>query len=268
MAFPNDIIDAYAYFVIGFHVRSCMWTATTECRWVIGHIDKLTKYLDNFGFAYPQNELNSVRQGVGAATKGSRRHLGHRQKPHSDKLRAVIECVHDTVRSQAQERRLVHLHVGAVSQKLQDLAKTRPFNVRQTYLLQETSRCLETGANRSAIVMGWNLAYDIIRQWMFDDKTKLATFNGELAKILDKAGKPRYISISDYTDFFDKDAPGEKVVLDVCKDSNFIGGNLYDDLRGYLRQRNTYAHATDFQPTVNQSNAFLDHLVDVIAKLP
>ena len=267
MAFPDDVTDAYAYVIIGFRIRSCLWTSSTECRWVIDNVDKLMKCLDSFSFTYPRNELNGLRQALEQQQTDSGG-TSLVEKALSDKLRSVVECVHDTVRSQAQDRRLVHLQVGAVSQKLQDLAKTHPLNVRQTYLFQETSRCLETGAFRSAIVMGWNLLYDMIRQWVFADKTKLGAFNGELAKIQDKSGKPKYIAIADYTDFFDKDAPGEKVVLDVCKDANLIGGNLYDDLRGYLRQRNTYAHATDSQPTVNQANAFLDHLVDVIAKLP
>jgi hypothetical protein len=112
--------------------------------------------------------------------------------------------------------------------------------------------------------MGWNFAYDWIRDWIFRDSTRLAKFNAELAKKTDPNGKANHDPIANYSDFFE--VP-EKIILDVCKGSNLIGGNAYDDLRTYLRQRNSYAHASDSQPTINQANGLIDHFIDSIDRL-
>jgi hypothetical protein len=60
---------------------------------------------------------------------------------------------------------------------------------------------LEAGANRAAVVTGWNLAYDVIRQWVFDNH--LPAFNAALAKHVDqKSGNSVYKPITDYGLFF------------------------------------------------------------------
>jgi len=259
----NQETDGYAYISVGFYLRGLLYTGSTECRWVIKNINQAIAHLDKLGFTYPRNQFESVAKKL----EGVARNSGEKTKTPEDiarELHSIVECIHDTVKSQAHERRLTLLQSGSVSAKLRELAKQGTLNTRQTYLFDETVSNLETGAYRSAIVMGWNLAYDIIRQWVFDDATRRAAFNTELTKIKDRSGKPRFDQLVDYSDFYDI---GEKVVLDVCKDANLLGGNLYDDLRGYLRQRNSYAHASDSHPTVNQANALIDHLVDAIGKL-
>jgi hypothetical protein len=259
----NPGVDGYPYISAGFHLRALLYTSSIECRWVIKNIKEAIAQLDRLGFTYPRNQFESVAKKLEEVARNS----GEKTKTPEDiarELQSIVDCIHDTVKSQAQERRLILLQSSSVSAKLRELAKQGTLNTRQTYLFDETVSNLETGAYRSAVVMGWNLAYDIIRQWVFDDATRRAAFNTELAKIVDKSGKPRFDPVSNYPDFYDL---GEKILLDVCKGANLIGGNLYDDLRGYLRQRNNYAHASDSHPTVNQANALIDHLVDAIAKL-
>jgi len=259
----NDPIDTYAYMSVGFHLRALCYTGSTECRWVIKDIKEAIAELDKLGFTYPRNQFEAIGKRLEEVARNS----GEKTKTPEDAardLRSIVDCIHDTVSSQAKERRLVLLQGTSVSAKLRELAKQGTLNTRQTYLFDETVSNLETGAYRSAIVMGWNLAYEIIREWVFDDAPRLSSFNSELAKIQDKSGKPKFDPVTTYTDFYEI---GEKIVLDVCKDATLIGGNLYDDLLGYLRQRNSYAHASDSHPTVNQANALIDHLVDAIAKL-
>ncbi len=259
----NDVINAYVYVSTGFHLRALLYAQTTECRWVIKNIEDAIAELDTLGLTYPRNQSKAVCDKLESLARSS----GEMTKTPdhiANELHSIVDCIHDTVKSQAREQRLVLLQSTSVSEKLRELAKKGTLNTRQIYLFDEAVSNLETGAYRSAIVMGWNLAYDVIRQWIFDDSARLASFNTEILKILDKSGKSKFDPITNYTDFYDI---GERIVLDVCESANFIGGNLHDDLRNYLRQRNSYAHASDSNPTVNQANALIDHLVDAIAKL-
>lgn len=256
-------VDGYPYISAGFHLRALMYTSGIESRSVINNIRDAIEQLDRLGFTYPRNQFESVTKKLEKVA----RDRGEQSKTPEDiarELQTIVNCIHDTVKSQAQERRLILLQSSDVSAKLRGLAKQGTLNTLQTYLFEETVSNLETGAYRSAVVMGWNLAYDIIRQWVFDNDKHRAEFNTELAKIVDRSGKQKFDPVSNYPDFYDL---GEKIFLDVCKGANLIGGNLYDDLRSYLRQRNDYAHASDSHPTVNQANALIDHLVDAIAKL-
>jgi hypothetical protein len=59
--------------------------------------------------------------------------------------------------------------------------------------------------------MGWNFAYDVIRQWVFDNH--VAEFNQALATYQHK-GKARYSPIQVYEDIFKGD-PGEHTVIDT-----------------------------------------------------
>jgi hypothetical protein len=259
----QDDLNAYEYIEIGFHLRALLYTSNTECRWVIKEIKEAIPQLDKFGLTYPKTELQAACKVLEELVRKS----GETTKPPEDvatRLRNIVDCVHATVRTQAKDQRLVLLKTAAVSAKLRALAATGTLDTTQTYLFNETVMSLETGAYRSAIVMGWGLAYDILRRGVYGDAARLVAFNTELARIVDRSGNPKFDPINDYTDFYDV---GERVVLDVCRTANLLGGNLYDDFRGYLRQRNTYAHASDFQPTDNQANGFIDHLVDALAKL-
>jgi len=256
--------EVYPYISVGFHLRALLYTSSTESRWVIKHINEVIAELEKLDFEYPKNQFESVAKKLEDVVWRS----GQKTNTPDDiasELNTIVTGIHETVKKQAQERRLILLQSSSVSFKLRELAKQRTLNTRQKNLFDETVSNLETGAYRSAVVMGWNLAYDIIRQWVFDNATRLVAFNTELAKFLiHKSGKPKFDPVVNYPDFYDI---GEKIFLDVCKDANLLSGNLYDELRNYLRQRNAYAHASDSHPTVYQANSLIDHLVDAIAKL-
>lgn len=262
---PNhDVVDAYGYVEIGFHIRALLYTSSSDVKWVANHVGNLAKKLDDLGFTYPRDQLLAIGKLLDEAIRSS----GEKTKMKEEvahKLRVVVDCVHDTVKTQTKDQRIVLLLSSSVSSKLKDYARRGSLTPRQTYLYNEAVLSIETGAYRSAVVMGWNLAFDIIREWVFGDPVKLAAFNAYLSTLVNRAGNPLYDPIVQYSDFYEI---SEKVILDVCKGANLFGGNLYDDLRGYLRQRNSYAHASDFHPTVSQANGIIDHLIDAVVRLP
>ena len=61
-----------------------------------------------------------------------------------------------------------------ISQRLANL-RGELSDPQQQVFLDETLKCLRIDANRAAIVMGWNLAYDHLRQWVFRHHLKPST---------------------------------------------------------------------------------------------
>lgn len=232
MSSTDYIPDANLYISAGFHIRALFYPAGTECRWVVEQIKNLIKYLDSLGFTYPRKQLEALLREM----EELKRTTGEQTKPtesQSGKIQTILKCVDETVRQDALARRLIPLQESDVSTKLRDYARRGTLSPTQTYLYNETARCLETGAYRSAIVMAWNLAYDRIRHWVVADPAKLAAFNTEMGKI-QKSGKPLYDPIVNYSDFFD--GPNEAKVIDWCLDAQIIGGKVHDDLRAWLRR--------------------------------
>jgi hypothetical protein len=178
-------------------------------------------------------------------------------------FQALMETIRDTLFAEAGQTQLIAVKSGAVSQLLRALPTVRAINDTQQRLLEETILCLEAGANRAAVVMGWNLAYDVIRQWAFDNH--LSAFNAALAKHVDhKSGNPVYKPITHYDDFF-SGKPGEHTVIDTCFEAQIgIGGKLRDNLQQHLRKRNDYAHRSFTTPTSEQAMAYVQEIVDII----
>jgi hypothetical protein len=180
-------------------------------------------------------------------------------------FRAFMEPVHRSLYQEAAEREIVAINSGAVSQQLRQLPSQLTLNATQSRLRDETILCIESGAHRAAAVMGWNLAYDVIRQWIFDNH--LIDVNAALATHTRRNGQPRYDPIVDYEDFF-KGEPSEATVIEACFDAQKIRGSLRDSLRQHLRRRNDYAHRSFTQPTADQANAYLHDLLDIITSPP
>jgi hypothetical protein len=99
-----------------------------------------------------------------------------------------------------------------VSDRLQRL-KSQLTDPAQCVFLEETLNCLTVGANRAAIVMGWNLAFDHLTQWIF--RHQLSAYNKELTSQFKDRKKGIYCDpVVDYRDF---SATTERTVLDVCE---------------------------------------------------
>jgi hypothetical protein len=177
-------------------------------------------------------------------------------------LRAYMEPVRSTLYSEAGEIQLAAINTGVVSKELRDLPSRLKLNDTQSHLLQEAILCLESGAYRAASVMAWNLAYDYVRQWVFDNR--LSAFNQVLTKrYLDRNGQPVFVAVGNYQDFF-AGKPDERTVIETCYIAQIVGEKLRDNLRYYLRRRNDYAHRSFTTPSAEQTNAYVKDLIDVL----
>jgi hypothetical protein len=189
--------------------------------------------------------------------------LGKVSSVAAGSMQLLVRGVNQAISDEAGDVRLLPLDSGGVSERLRSLPAQLALSPIQTTLQVEAVRCLECGAYRAAMVMAWNLAFDYIRQWIFD--LHLTVFNNTLTSSYTKRnGKPQYEAVSSYNDFFTKSAPAERIILDVANDGNLIGGELYDHLCQYLRYRNNYAHPNFKVITRDQTNAAIEHLIDII----
>ena len=177
----------------------------------------------------------------------------------------TIGAIRNALILEANGKPLLLLDTAGVSARLRalDAPTLKP---AQKLLLDETVACIECGSYHAATVMGWNLAYDFIRDWIFSKH--LASFNTSLVATYQRRGQPKYDPISSYDDFFSKDAPSEREVLDTAKDCGAIGGAVHDHLCQYLRHRNDSAHPTDKVLTRDQTNAYIENLIELITRPP
>ena len=178
-------------------------------------------------------------------------------------LQACMQSVVEIMYREARDQHVVAINTGAVSQQLRDLPCAMLLTQGQNQLLDETVRCLERGANRAAVVMGWCLAYDVTRHWLFSDQQRLQSFNAELAVYTKRNGTRQYDDIDRYEDFFGNRVPAEGSVIEISENAGLIGGKVARNLRHYLDVRNDYAHATSSHPTSNQANAYIEHPLDI-----
>jgi hypothetical protein len=186
------------------------------------------------------------------------------EEAESKALAAVANTIGNVLYKEAQERMTIRLDRNEVSRRLRELPRLVQLTDEQMELVNETIRCIECGAYRAAAVMGWNLAYDCIRRSVFANE--LSALNAGLAKEC-----PRKKPIAQYEDFFDKDAPLERHIIDAMsrpESGPIIGGELHDTLVQYLRLRNKYAHASEKPASAQKTNAYIEHLIDIITARP
>jgi hypothetical protein len=186
-----------------------------------------------------------------------------------EQIVSAMEFVDQSLTYEVGKRNVIEYDPNTAPTRLRDIETTQKLTTSQTYLRDETVRCFEREAYRAAIVMGWCFAYDVIRQWVYSDATRLASFNAELAKYTNKkSGARQYADIVHYDDFFSNKAPGEGMVIEVCEAANLFGGRVVRDLRHFLDKRNDYAHANAAQPSLQQATAYVEHLIDIVTAPP
>jgi hypothetical protein len=267
----TDPIPSDRYIFIGEMLNALQVARTEHPTYAVGYFGHLVHALDCLDLPYPKQNFDRMRKRMDEFMESvldDQKKLTIWSQIVVD-LRSLIGTAHEQIVGAAAARLTIALNTGDVSDRLAKLPEQLArFNKVQSGLLYETQRCLETGTYRAATVMGWNMAFDYIRQWIFDNH--LTDFNTVLTANYTnrKTGNPVYERIGDYSDFLKSDAPGERVILDTCNSGGKIVGNCYEDLKGYLRQRNTYAHPSEKQPTPTQVNALLEHLVDLISGAP
>jgi hypothetical protein len=186
--------------------------------------------------------------------------------PKAQELAGMMKLIDEALILETSAKRMICLDVDGVSSQLRALDKVT-LTAAQKLLLEETITCIECEAYHAATVMGWNLAFDCIRFWIFTNH--LTAFNTLLvANYLKRNGSAVYTPINDYGDFYAQGAPSERIVLDVALEIKAFGGVVYDHLCQYLRQRNNSAHPTAKAPTRDQTNAYIENLIDIITGAP
>lgn len=140
----------------------------------------------------------------------------------------------------------IHQDLQALSAKIPDV------NERQ--FLNETIICLKNGAPRAAIVMGWNLAYDHLCNFIV--AKHLADFNTALPLRFPKNPPKALTKREDFAEL------KESEVLDVARLGSITSDNLHKLLKEKLVKRNTAAHPNELEFTILSAEAFVNELVN------
>ena len=116
--------------------------------------------------------------------------------------------------------------------------------------------------------MAWALGFDLIRTWVFNDKTgRLQAFNQQLQKT-HRTGEPA--KVDEFHDFF---RLGEYRFLEICRDSQDdsfkgFGDKTLRALQGMLDQRNEFAHANHSQANGPEANAYVLRMLRILKSPP
>jgi hypothetical protein len=212
------------------------------------------------------------RCGVGTGVFGNLQAKALEWLPHQFGMqpRDVLELHGNTksiqghLASELQKLRVVRLIDHNVSPHLKSLETALMLSPAQVALCNETKRCLECGAYRSAIVMGWNTIYDYLRTWIVADSTRLDHLNARLAKIPGKKGKgKRYPKpFATYAELRDSKLE-ERAFLTHLATINGVDQDCVSDLVRSLNRRNKYAHATQIRDSPHLSNSYIEDLINI-----
>jgi hypothetical protein len=184
--------------------------------------------------------------------------------PQLLEIKASLNSIAGQIAEETAKIRVVKLLDSNVSGMLRSLDADLSLSPPQAALCQETIRCLECGAFRSGIVMGWNTIYDYIRTWIIADAARLAEFNGRLANLRfnkgTKRGQPKHAAITNYVGIRDLKF-SERETLTHLRQLTGVNGDSVDHLIHSLNRRNKYAHATDTAITLYLANAYVEDLI-------
>jgi hypothetical protein len=122
-----------------------------------------------------------------------------------------------------------------IKKLLTDLLDTIP-DIEQRNYLNETIICFKHKAYRAAITMAWNLGYDHLCRYIFEDQTRLDEFNKHATKS----------KVTVLTDFA---ANKESLVLQWSRAANIIEKNTLLILEAALDRRNMAAHPSNIIPS-------------------
>lgn len=169
----------------------------------------------------------------------------------------LIRRINDRMNIELASRRVLLVDQGVVTERLRELRNTITGAEKQI-IFADTLRCLETGAYRAAIVMGWNLAYEHLRRWTFKSKRKrLKDFNTELTSRRRNA-TDLYDPIKEYDDFHEL---REAMVLEVAFKAKLYPKQKFQVLTGALNDRNHFAHPSSRRATAASATGYIENLI-------
>jgi hypothetical protein len=177
-------------------------------------IDLEKAYADN-----PDQFLEDSKFGLYGST--GEYHLTYEYRT---RFNEIIHKFQQSLINSGQKWEFVWIDRSVVSNTLRSLHE-KAIDEHQQLLIAEATRCLECGANRSAIVIGWNICLDHLRQWIFSSKRgRLKDLN---AALVARKEKP----ISQFTDFFEL---REKDLIDAAYTAKLLKKNTHKHLLGAL----------------------------------
>lgn len=118
--------------------------------------------------------------------------------------------------------------------------------------VEEAVSCHEAQLYRSAVVMAWLGAMDVLHKHVHANH--LTAFNAEAMKVMGKKWK-----VAKTTD--DLGRMGESDFLDRIAALSIIGKNVKTELKGCLDRRNGCGHPNTYKISVNQSAAHIETLL-------
>ena len=177
----------------------------------------------------------------------------HRDSIHP--LKFAVHSIDSCLRTEASQKTVILSDVQPPEQ-LNRLGSLEP---HQDALRSDLVTCLKARLARPAIVVAWALCYDIVRQWVCNEGSRLDAFNAQI----------KHAPLNDNTALF---AMGERRVLDACKNAqealkNF-NVNTHHELVGLLNDRNRFAHANFSEATINRANVFVEKMVETVTGPP
>jgi hypothetical protein len=169
----------------------------------------------------------------------------------------LIRRIYERMDTDLASQRVLLLDQGVVTERLRQLQNTITGEENQI-IFADTLRCLETGAYRAAIVMGWNLAYEHLRQWIFRSKRKrLKAFNAELTSRKRNASD-NFDPVREYTDFHDLK---ESMTVDVAFKAKLFDKQKWQVLTAALNDRNHFAHPSSRKTTGASATGYIENLI-------
>jgi hypothetical protein len=163
------------------------------------------------------------------------------------------------VRSQLDAKYSNHPTMQVVSKLLTDLPDKVPDIAEKVFLI-EAIDCYRVRAYRACIVMTWNLAFDHLLNWIFNDPSRLAAFNAAIPKKFQNSPKKASIFINRYDGFADNLKEFE--IIELCKTANLLNDNLIRTLKEKLGKRNTAAHPSTMVVVQAQADDVVTDLVN------
>jgi hypothetical protein len=158
--------------------------------------------------------------------------------------------------NEAEEIKLLGLTQPVASARLQSL-KGAMYDDQLAGLYHDTLRCLQSGAYRAAIVMGWNLTYDFVRRWVFRDEHRRGMFNSVLVT-KQKSKAACYAPITTFDAYFEL---SERNVIDWMYEAKLLSKEKHQVLVNALTDRNHFAHPSSRKATATSAAGYIENLV-------
>ena len=150
-----------------------------------------------------------------------------------------------------------------VTSLLNGLATTIPDIAKRAYY-QEALNCYKHGSPRAAVIMTWNVAFSHLCDHVV--AKRLADFNSRWLLSFPGMHKNKTRLINAFDDFAEE--LKEQQVLEICRDADIIGKNIYNIMYAALAKRNAAAHPNAIVIDQVQTDAYIcDLITNVVQKI-